>query len=92
MEGMEVAFTDVGRLAATEIYAAAKRAFLRHPDAEGIYLLGSGWRALDIIEPLEEDLEVPVVHAVAARVWAIQQRLHVRQPVSGYGRLLEDLP
>ncbi|HUF41243.1 MAG TPA: hypothetical protein VMR20_04760 [Verrucomicrobiae bacterium] len=92
MEGMKVDFADVGRLASTEIYAHTRRAFLRHPEADGIYMLGTGWRCLDIIHLLEEDLQVPVVHAVPARVWAVQKRLHVRQPVKGFGRLLEDMP
>lgn len=92
MEGMEVAFADVGRLAATEIYAHTRRAFLKHPEADGIYMLGTGWRCLDIIHLLEEDLQVPVVHAVPARVWAVEKRLHVRQPVQGFGMLLEEMP
>ena len=29
-------------------------------------MLGSGWRVLDILEPLEQDLQVPVVHAQTA--------------------------
>ncbi|MGH7852397.1 MAG: maleate cis-trans isomerase family protein [Candidatus Binatia bacterium] len=92
MEGMEVAFADVGRLASTEIYAHTRRAFLRNPGADGIYMLGTGWRCLDIIHLLEEDLQVPVVHAVPARVWSVQKRLHVRQAVKGFGRLLEEMP
>jgi maleate isomerase len=92
MEGMKVDFADVGRLASTEIYAHTHKAFLRHPEADGIYMLGTGWRCLDIIHLLEEDLQVPVVHAVPARVWAVQKRLHVRQPVKGFGRLLEGMP
>jgi maleate isomerase len=92
MEGMKVDFADVGRLASTEIYAHTRKAFLRHPEADGIYMLGTGWRCLDIIHLLEEDLQVPVVHAVPARVWAVQKRLHVRQPVKGFGRLLEGMP
>ena len=54
-------------------------------------MLGSGWRTLDIIHVIEEDLEVPVVHPVPARVWAVQKRLHVKQPVKGFGRLLEQM-
>jgi maleate cis-trans isomerase len=92
MEGMEVAFADVGRLASTEIYAHTRRAFLKHPGADGIYMLGTGWRCLDIIHLLEEDLQVPVVHPVPARVWSIEKRLHVRQPVRGFGKLLEEMP
>jgi maleate isomerase len=92
MEGMDVAFEDVGRLASQEIYAHTRRAFLKHQDADGIYMLGTGWRCLDIIRLLEEDLQVPVVHAVPARVWAVQKRLHVCQRVKGYGRLLQEMP
>jgi maleate isomerase len=92
MEGISVPFEDVGRLSSQEVYAHTRKAFLSHPGADAIYMLGSGWRTLDIIITLEQDLQVPVVHPVPARVWAIQKRLHVRQPVKGYGKLLEEMP
>jgi maleate cis-trans isomerase len=92
MEGMSVSFEDVGRLSSLEIYAHTRRAFLRNASADGIYMLGTGWRCLDIVHLLEEDLQVPVVHPVPARVGSIQKRLHVRQPVKGFGRLLEEMP
>jgi maleate isomerase len=92
MEGIPVAFEDVGRLASREIYAHTRKAFLKNQNADGIYMLGTGWRCLDIIRLLEEDLQVPVIHPVPARVWAIQKRLHVRQRVKGFGRLLEEMP
>jgi maleate cis-trans isomerase len=43
---------------------------------------------LPIIDLLEQDLGVPVVHPVPARCWEMQLRLSVRQPVKGYGQLL----
>jgi maleate cis-trans isomerase len=46
---------------------------------------------MDIIETLEQDLGVPVIHPVPARCWEIQKRLHVNQPVKGYGRLLAEM-
>lgn len=92
MEGIPVAFEDVGRLSSQEVYAHTRKAFLRHCGADAIYMLGSGWRTLDIIAPLEQDLQVPVIHPVPARVWAIQKRLHVRQPVNGFGCLLAEMP
>jgi maleate isomerase len=92
MEGMSVPFADVGRLSSLEIYAHTRKAFLKNQGAHGIYMLGTGWRCLDIIHLLEEDLQVPVVHPVPARVWSIQKRLHVRQPRKGVGRLLEEMP
>ncbi len=67
-------------------------AFLKHRDVDGIYMLGSGWRLLRIVSILEQDLEVPVFYSLAAKLWDVQRRLHVRQPIRGYGRLLEHLP
>jgi maleate isomerase len=67
MEGLPVPFDMVGRLASQEVYAHARQMFLCHPGADGIYMLGSGWRVLDILELLEQDLQVPVVHAQTAR-------------------------
>ncbi len=91
MEGISVPFDKVGQLSSQEVYAHVKRAFLKHRKAEGIYLLGTGWRVLPVIEMLEQDLGVPVVHPVPARCWEIQHRLSVRQPVAGYGRLLAEM-
>ena len=92
MDGIEVPFNKVQELSALEVYAHIKRSFLKHPKAQAIYMLGSGWRTLEVIDMLEQDLGVPVVQAVAARVWEIQKRLHVNEPRSGYGTLLEKLP
>jgi maleate isomerase len=92
MEGMEIPFHMVGQLSSREVYAHAKRAFRRHERVDGIYMLGSGWRVLDIVAMLEQDLEVPVLQATCARVWAIQQFFQVRERRPGYGRLLEELP
>ena len=91
MDGISVPFDQVGQLSEREVYAHIKRSFLRHRDADAIYLLGTGWRVLPVIDLLEQDLGVPVVHPVPARCWEIQLRLSVRQPVGGYGRLLHDM-
>jgi maleate isomerase len=92
MDGIDVPFDKVQELASQQVYAHIKRSFLAHKGADAIYMLGSGWRTLDIIATLEQDLQVPVVHPVTARAWEIQKRLRVRQPVRGYGHLLEALP
>jgi hypothetical protein len=35
---------------------------------------------------------VPIVQAIAARIWEIQKRLGVNEPIKGCGGLLETLP
>ncbi len=93
MEGIPVSsFSEVGRLSFQEVYTFTKKLYLKHQNAQGILMIGSGWRVLNVIQLLEQDLGVPVVHPVPARVWAVQKRLYVRQPVKGYGRLLEKIP
>ena len=83
MEGITVPFEDVGQLSPYEVYAHVKRAYLAQPKAEAIYLLGSGWRVMEVIDMLEQDLGVPVIHPIVTRSWEIQLRLSVRQPVKG---------
>jgi maleate isomerase len=92
MQGIDVPFDKVQELSSHQVYAHIKRSFLKAKGADAVYMLGSGWRTLDIIATLERDLEVPVVHPVTARVWEIQKRLHVREPRQGFGHLLEALP
>jgi maleate isomerase len=92
MAGMDVDFDKVQELSSFEVYRFVKAAFLAHRGAEAIYMLGPAWRTLDIVEMLEQDLGVPVVHAIPAQCWDIQRHLHVRQPVMGYGRLIAEMP
>jgi len=92
MAGMDVDFDKVQELSGLEVYRFVKRIFLAHRKAQAIYMLGPAWRTLDIVDKLEQDLGVPVIHAIPAQCWDIQRHLHVRQPVKGFGRLIAELP
>ena len=92
LEKLPGPWEEVGRLSSKDIYYQARNLFLRHRDADAIYFQGGKLRILDIIEPLETDLGVPVIHPGVTQCWEIQNRLHVRQRQSGYGRLLAELP
>lgn len=92
MNGIDVPFDKVQDVPSSQIAAFVKSEFAKHPGADGVYMLGSGWRTNDIIEPLERDLGVPVVQAIAARGWDIQKVLKLHYPIKGYGKLLAELP
>lgn len=92
MAGMDVDFDKAQELSSFEVYRFVKHEFLAHRGAEAIYMLGPAWRTLDIVEMLEQDLGVPVVHAIPAQCWDIQRHLNVRQPVRGFGRLIAEMP
>ena len=92
MEGMNVDFKAIPDVPRETISAFIKKTFAEHKGADAVYILGSGLEALPLIAPLERELKVPVVQAIAARIWEIQRRLKVHEPIKGYGRLLETLP
>ncbi|HEV7545762.1 MAG TPA: hypothetical protein VGO42_14485 [Reyranella sp.] len=92
MAGMDVDFDKVQELSSREVYRFVKSVFLKNEEAQAIYMLGPAWRTLDIIEMLEQDLGVPVIHAIPAQCWDIQRHLNVRQPVKGFGRLIAEMP
>ena len=77
MEGMDTSPGEADKISVETIYQHLKASFNKHPSAQGIYLLGSGaWQIKDIVA-VENDLGVPVVHPVAARVWLVQKKLKV---------------
>src|SRR4249919_662034 len=88
---MDTSPDEAGKISAETIYQHLKASFNKHPTAQGIYLLGSGaWGVKDILTT-ENDLGIPVVHPVAARIWYVQKLLRVKNPLKGASRLLEEL-
>lgn len=92
MDGIDVPFEKVQELSSHEVYAHIKKSFLKNKGADAIYMLGGGWRTLDIVELLEQDLQVPVIHPTVTRVWEFQKQLHVNAPKTGFGTLFATLP
>jgi maleate isomerase len=93
MQGLEgVEFSRVQDVPSSQIYDLIKAGFQKNPAAKCIYMLGSGWRTLDIVERLEQELGVPVVHPQTARAWEIRKRLQIEEPMQGFGMLMAKLP
>ena len=93
MAGIDVPFNKVQELSGEQIYAHIKKSFLktqgRRRDLHARLRLAHAARSSRL---LEQDLQVPVVHPVTARVWEFQKWLNVREPRSGFGCMLRDLP
>jgi maleate cis-trans isomerase len=92
MEGIDAPFAAVPSVPPEEILEFMKRIAAKHKGADGIYMLGSAWKTVAIIDRLEKDTGLTVVHAGPARAWETQLRLGLRRSISGYGRLLADMP
>ena len=92
MEGIGAPFADVPKVPPENILQFMKLIAARHKAADGIYMLGSAWKSVEIIERLENDTGLTVVHAGPARAWETQLRLGLRHSIKGYGRLLSEMP
>lgn len=92
MEPIDVPFEEAGELSPHRVYGHVRDTFLSHPKAEAIYLQGNAWKVLGIVEMMENDFGVPVIETNATLSWEVQNRLHVRQPREGCGRLLREMP
>jgi maleate isomerase len=72
MVGIDVDFDKVPELPSDRVYRFIKDAFEKNDEAQALYMLGPAWRTLDIIEKLETELGVPVIHALPVQCWDIQ--------------------
>ena len=87
--GIRVA-SEIAKVPAYEVYRFAKKVYLEAPEADGIFIPCPRWPTIGIIDKLEQDLKVPVVTSSAAMFWKAFDHLKIKEPISGYGRLLED--
>jgi len=92
MEPIEVPFDQVAQISVERLYAHLKQLYRKHRNADGVYIQGGGWQTVGVVELLEKDLGIPVVHATLCEAWQIHKHLDVRDVKPGYGRLLTELP
>ena len=60
-------------------------------DIDGMLLSCTGFKTVDIIDKLEKDLGKPIVSSNQAALWASLRIAKIRERISGYGRLLEEI-
>ena len=61
-----------------------------HPEAHGVYMPCNKWRTVSVIDRIEKDTGKPVVTNTQAWVWEALRAMGIKNPISGYGRLLGD--
>lgn len=69
-------------------YQLAREA--NRPDADAVFLSGTGLPTVGVLEVLEQDLGKPVVSSTQASLWQALRVAGVRQAVPGFGRLLRE--
>ncbi|NJE41760.1 aspartate/glutamate racemase family protein [Thermococcus sp. GR6] len=76
---------QIGKLEPYEAYRLAKATFVDEADA--IFISCTNLRTFEIIEPLEEDLGVPVVTSNQASLWLALREMDVMEKIPWLGRL-----
>jgi maleate cis-trans isomerase len=61
-----------------------------HPDAQAVVLSCTDMRAVEIIDTLEQELGKPVITSNQAMMAQARTKLGLKDPVTGFGRLLKD--
>ena len=83
---------NVQDIAPETIYEEIKKLYKTVNGAQGVYIQGAKIQMIDLVQKLEEDLQVPVVHPAVANAWEVMLRLDLRTPKNGFGRLLSEFP
>jgi maleate cis-trans isomerase len=82
---------DVSTVPLAVPYQAAKALFRSTPNADGIWITGALMPSVGAIQPLEQDLGVPVVTSMQAMAWVGLKLAGVKAAITGYGRLFDHL-
>jgi maleate cis-trans isomerase len=70
-------------------YQLARQA--NSPDAEAVFLSGTGLPTVTVLETLEQDLGKPVISSNQASLWRALRLAGVRQAMAGFGSLLREI-
>lgn len=71
---------------AERAYRLARRADT--PEAQAVFISGTGLPTLAVLAMLEADLGKPVISSATAMMWQALKLVGVGAPIAGYGRLL----
>ena len=77
------------RMSPWEVYGNVMKFYRRCPDVDAIFIAGGCFRTLEMLAQLEKDLGLPVVTTVPANMYHCLKIAGVKDPVFGFGRLLE---
>jgi maleate cis-trans isomerase len=84
----DVEWGNIAGIPQQQVYRMAKTAFLKVQHADGLLIAGGGAPVYEIVEALEMDIGKPVAAHNFAAAWNALSMAYVRQPTTGYGRLL----
>ncbi len=75
----------IARVSPGEIYRLARE--INKPEAQGIFMSCTNFRAAEVLEIIEKDLGKPAISSNQATLWAMLKVAGIRGMISGFGSL-----
>ena len=72
-------------------YKIAKRLHEQAPEADGVFVPCPRWPTIGDVALLEEEIGKPIVTSCQAYIWYGLKLAHVREKITGFGRLMASL-
>jgi maleate isomerase len=72
-------------------YKIGRNVFFSVPDAEGIFLPCNRWPTITSVPLLEKETGKPALSSTLCNIWYALHRLHIKENIRGWGKLLETL-
>ena len=85
-------YTDALKMTPDDVVAYAERALAADRGVDAIYFQGAVLDPMDCLEQMERELDLPVVASNPAMNWFMLSKLGMRNPLTGYGKLLATWP
>jgi maleate isomerase len=79
---------EIGKQPLKVSYELAKKVDV--PEADGVFISCTNFKTLGAIKALEDELKKPVTSANQVTIWKALRMAGVQEPLSGYGKLLEE--
>ena len=87
--GEEESSASLKRMTPWDLYSQLVRLYRQHSNVEGILVTGAAYRTVEMIESLEKEIGIPVVSTVSGNMWRCLQLAGIKEPISGFGQLLD---
>jgi maleate isomerase len=81
---------EIGRLDVQTAYEVGRK--VNCEEAQAVTFLCTNWQSMAIIDRLEREIGKPVLSSTQFSVWAALKKVGYTGSISGYGRLLRELP
>lgn len=90
VEGLQlVSSIEIRNLPPSAAYNFVKKVHPKASHCDGVFISCGNIRAIEILSALEKDLGKPVISSNQAMFWEALNLLGVKEPIYGYGSLLE---